>query len=227
MVPESASNTGNVILNIMRKMGWNPGQTLGINDNGLKAPLDSKLSERQIKTELGSKLKNKIELSRILNQIVNVLKLKIEESQIDEIIMYSLNSVFQEESEEMTRDNYKSEILVQIFDYDVKVLIDTGSDITCISESFWQELNGMYVREIPLMPIKPVQIKTAVGHKSVEIRNIALIPLKVGSQLIDTGFLIVPGLVNRMILGFDWLKTNEVTISVRKQSKGIKLKQGE
>lgn len=69
MVPESASNSGNVILDMMRKMGWNPGQTLGVNDNGLKTPLNSNQSERKYKTELESKLKNNIELSCILNQI--------------------------------------------------------------------------------------------------------------------------------------------------------------
>lgn len=202
-------------------MGWKPGQTLGINSNGLKVPLSGVVLMRSKHEGLGyksSELKN----LQILEQIINVLQLNIEQGRCRESGSQAVFSVFEEQSdEEVKHKNCKSEIAVEIFNYEVIGLVDSGSEITCISEEFWNEVKQNGPSNIPMLPIKPFQIRTAVGHKSVEVRNIVLLPLKLGTKIFDTGTVVVPGLINNLILGFDWLKENEIVISLKKNERGL------
>lgn len=96
-------------------------------------------------------------------------------------------------------------MLVQIFEYELSALVDTGSDITCISEEFWNSIGESLRSKIPMMPLKSFHVKTAVGHKSGEINKIVLLPIKLGSYKQGIGFVMVPGLISSVILGFDWL----------------------
>lgn len=129
--------------------------------------------------------------------------------------------VFNENESEFEKNvGYKSEIEIQIFDYEIIGLLDIGSDITCISEEIWNDLKRRHP-EIPCMPVNPFYINTAVGHKSMEIRQMGLVPTRLGKYEYDIGFLIVPGLSRPLILGFDWMKTNEVIVSLEDPTKGI------
>lgn len=225
LVPESTSELGNTTLRLMMKMGWEPGQTLGKNDKGLKKPIVAKTLENQVKEGLGYK-PQKVKELHVLNQIVEVLKLKIDQAQIEEMNQRTILSVFEEDSEELKRKDFKSEVKIQIFELEIEGLIDTGCDISCISEELWNELKQNKSANIPMMPIKPFQIKTAVGHKSVEIKNIVLLPLKLGNFVRETAFVIIPKLISQLILGFDWLRLNEVTINLGKNERGLILTQG-
>lgn len=225
LVPESTSITGDTILRIMMNMGWEPGQTLGKTNKGLKRPLVGRILVNQKREGLGYNPLETKEL-QVLEQIVEVLKLKIEQKQINEKFQPIILSVYEESSEVEKPNEFKSEIVVQILEFELIGLIDTGCDISCISEEFWNEIKQNKTTTIPLMPIKPFQIKTAVGHKSVEIRNIVLLPLKLGKYIRDTAFVVIPKLINPLILGFDWLKFNEVTINLGKIERGLVLIQG-
>lgn len=138
-----------------------------------------------------------------------------------------LKSVFEEDTqnEKYKKFTFKSEVLVQVFESKLVGLLDTGSDITCISEELWNSLLIEHP-DIPVMKIKPFQIKTAVGQKSVEIKILALLPLKLGIYEKDVGFLVVPKLSSPLIFGFDWMKDNEITINLSKSDRCILLKQG-
>lgn len=201
----------------MGNMKWKPGQLLGQRRRGIRIPVKGWDMERDKREGLGygdSKQREGL----VLEQIVEVLKLKTEQ---DLLGKQTIKSVFEEDPEETKQINYKSEITVQIFEYEVIGLVDTGSDITCISEEFWRELSSNQTRKIPLMPIKTLHIRTAVGHKSAEIRNMAILPLNLGTITLDTGCLIVPGLVNHLILGFDWMNQKGVTIKLDRSEKGL------
>lgn len=191
-------------------MGWKPGELLGKgNDRGLRVPL------------VGETLADIDLVEEIQKQIVDVLKLKIEQEQLESIGNKAVTSVFEEEEEIQGKQlDFRSEILVQVYNFEINALVDTGSDITCISGELWDTLREVQP-SIPFMPIKPIQIKTAVGQRSVDIRNLALLPLKIGGFEKDTGFLIVPGLSWPIILGFDWMKLNEVKIILDKTDRGI------
>lgn len=211
MVPKSVSLIGDKIYLMMLKMGWKSGDTLGKNDKGLRIPVVVYGSDWRKYEGLGYNASNSREICE-LGHIVDVLKLKNEQIQVDCDRVLELNSVFEEENlGSIDKSNFRSEILVQVKGFEIIALVDTGSDITCISEEFWQELVKKHPN-LPLMPIKSIQVKAAVGRKSVDIRNITLLPLKVGQVIIETGFLIVPGLSRSLIIGFDWLKDKRVKI---------------
>lgn len=219
--PESASTSGDVVLLIMKNMGWRPGQTLGLNKRGLRVPLVGRLTDRKEKEGLGYS-RTKFKEIQVLEQLVDVLKLKIQEEMGETAKHPIVKSVFEEETEGENHVDYKCTVALQVYNHEVLGLVDTGSDLTCISGEFWEMLRRHC--DVPLMPIKPFHIKTAVGHKSVEIRNIVLLPIALGPVMLDVGCVIVPGLVNQIILGFDWLKMNQVTISLEKEKRGLLIK---
>lgn len=209
----------------MNTMGWSPGQTLGKNGRGLTKPIEGKILDRGKSEGLGYR-PLKYRETQVSKKLVEVLKLKIEQVEGDNV-SHKVDSVFEEEEiDKETLDGFKSEIKTQIFNFEVIGLVDTGSDITCISEEFWNDLKQKNA-QIPMMPIKSFQIRTAVGHKSTEIRSLVLLPIKIGQFEIETGALIVPGLSSPLILGFDWLKMNEITISLNRNERGLLIKKSE
>lgn len=128
-------------------------------------------------------------------------------------------SMFEDEDnacERVATELVKSEVDITIADQKVVCLIDTGSDITCISETFWQSL--MHTN-IALLPIKPIQIRGAVGQKSSKITQLVLLPLKIGNTVVETAFLIVPNLIRPVILGFDWLVANKAILNLEHANK--------
>lgn len=42
VIPDSASTLGNKVFRMMNLMGWKPGDTLGINNRGLRVPIVEK-----------------------------------------------------------------------------------------------------------------------------------------------------------------------------------------
>lgn len=224
LVLGSASATGDPNYNMMVRMNWCPGESLGRNKTGVRIPIGLDLKDNYTRIGLGySEIEGIVQ--DIPSQIVELLKLKVEQLLIDS--NNELNAVFDEESTNKTDTQvFKSELLVQIFDENIVALLDTGSDITCISEEFW---NSLVERRpsIPVMPIKSFLIKTAVGQKSVEIKKIALVTLGIGPFERDITVLIVPGLSANLILGFDWMKENQASIKLNREEEGVEIIIGE
>ncbi|CAG9137414.1 unnamed protein product [Plutella xylostella] len=197
----------------MSKMGWQPGQALGKCNNGLLKPLEGKKLLREQQEGLGFSEQIEKEL-QIPEKIVDVLKLKTEQSNNQGVEAPKLNSVFEEEKELIARENYKSEILVEVLGLEIVALLDTGSDVTCISEELWKELK-LRDSNLPVMPIKPIQIKTAVGQKSSEVRFLTMLPLKLDTDIIEeVVVLVITGLTSPFIIGFDWMKQNQARIDL-------------
>lgn len=70
--------------------------------------------------------------------------------------------------------------------------------------------------DIPVIKIKLIHIKTAEGQKSVVIKKLTLLPLKLGINEKDIGFLVVPKLSSPLILAFDQMKDNEIMMNLSK-----------
>jgi hypothetical protein len=155
-----------------------------------------------------------------LSDVVNTLKLKGEQVHLleDELV----TSVFEEVNENVEQTLFKSEIIIRVRDYDIIALLDTGSDITCISLVLWEELRQKYP-ETPVIPIKPFQIKSASGHKSKDIKQMILLPLGINNIMMEVNFVVIPNLSFPLILGFDWLKEHEVLIKLKKNQCGINI----
>lgn len=204
----------------MMGLGWEPGQTLGTRDNGIRKPIVAK--GQCSKAGLGSGIKrnnltnNDLQIVEVLKTQSNVDKIPLKQKEV-------ISSLFNEE-DNITADRleiFRSEIGIEIFNKLAVCLVDTGSDITCISESFWETLKSQVGNKLNMLPVKPIQIRGAVGQKSGKIQQMVLLPVKFGVIEMEIRFLIVPKLTHTVILGFDWLTANNTNINLQKPSVGL------
>lgn len=86
-------------------------------------------------------------------------------------------------------------VLVGFFAFPVPALIDTGSQITAISEEFYKylQLHG----ELTEMPVSNVMLYTAIGRKPTAIKKQIFYNLIIGDKKYPTCFLVVPRLSDR------------------------------
>lgn len=204
-------------------MGWNPGNTLGIRNNGLKSPIEPVLllprlglGDHNVNMyKIGT---NNVDDNMLQQQIIHSLGLQTDTRAPNAIHIEEkvISSLFEEEVsiDDSKVELFKSEIKVDILGNSVVALVDTGSDVTCISSAFWENSIRKLNEQVPLLPVKAVQIRGAIGQKSSKIQQMVLLPIAFDTVTIETSFLIVPNLVHSVILGFDWLKLNRASIQL-------------
>jgi len=85
----------------------------------------------------------------------------------------------------------------------VNVLIDTGSQVTCVNAQFFNE----YCRKFkwPTLPVKNCKVRVATGATVPRVTEQVYIPIKVQDVQTDVTALIVPKLIHQCILGVDTL----------------------
>lgn len=106
----------------------------------------------------------------------------------------------------------------------IGALIDTGSEITCISEEFYDE-NKAYFKEVMELPVRGVQVMGAIGRKSGRIKKQIFPTMKIGDICVDLNFTVVPGLIKTIIVGTDTLDMWKAKIDYR--DRVVIIKQGE
>ena len=107
-------------------------------------------------------------------------------------------------------------IQVSIFSRKVVVLIDTGSDITCVSESFYNAIKQQ--QYVPELPVTNFNISVAAGKKTIGIRKKLMLPIKFWKFELDYTYLVVPGLTTEIIIGVDFLKKYGGVIDFRHET---------
>ena len=210
LVPVSATVTGNKSLLMMLRTGWIPGHSLG-KRRGLLKPIT--LNTKNDNTGLGY-LKYDV-----CNRLVELLILKSNKDIIIPEILKSNNIFEDKEDIELIREA-RSEINIKLLNINTEALLDTGSDITCISETLFLQLKHY---KLPIMPVKAVQVRGALGQKSAKIQQMVIIPTTLGRLTLDIGYLIVPHLSKMVILGFDWIKNNDIVFDLRKNHMKLKI----
>ena len=98
----------------------------------------------------------------------------------------------------------------------VKALIDTGSEITCISEEFYYA-NAKAFGTRPKLPISGKFIKGATGAKSSRIKLQVLLNVETAKRKLDIIFIVVPKLVKPCIIGYDTQKDLSMLIDTGKE----------
>ena len=83
-------------------------------------------------------------------------------------------------------------------------LIDTGAEVTCLSEEFANK-NIERFRECPMLPINGVTLKGPMGGKAVRLNKQIYVDIQLPNCLIQTIFLVVPKLSRSCIIGIDFL----------------------
>jgi Retroviral aspartyl protease len=103
----------------------------------------------------------------------------------------------------------------KIGNIDVDILIDSGSQVSAISEQFYLKICD---DSIPVLPVSNVAIRVAVGNKEQRIQKQIFLPIKIQEHEIDLTLLIIPKLNCSVVLGSDWLCTSKANIDFVKQS---------
>ena len=110
-------------------------------------------------------------------------------------------------------------LLIKIQDKVIPMLVDSGSDVTCLSERVYSELKDK--GKLAELPVSSVNIFVATGRKSITIRKQVQVTILVDKQEITHAYLVVPGLKADVIVGTDWLKSNKVVIDFESEAISI------
>lgn len=102
-------------------------------------------------------------------------------------------------------------LIVQFFSIPIKTLIDTGSQITAMSEECYEYLSKH--NNFSQLPVTNLSLFTAIGKHSTRIKKQIIYNMQIGKEIYQSCFLIVPKLSNPVILGNDWLQKNNVILN--------------
>lgn len=106
-------------------------------------------------------------------------------------------------------------IRVKIGEIEIPILVDSGSEVTVISEVFYNQLkvNSRVVE----LPVNNVTVNVAVGNKSTVIKRQVQLLLEIDGETLEFPFLVVPGLSTEVLVGIDWMSRYKCVIDVANQ----------
>lgn len=99
---------------------------------------------------------------------------------------------------------------IQIFNRKLWALIDTKSQVTAISENFYEKLKKHNI--ISELPVSNITVATTIGKRSTTIRKQISLKFSIGSYKSLHAFLVIAYSTNDIILGNDWNLTNKIVI---------------
>lgn len=112
---------------------------------------------------------------------------------------------------------------MRLQDIPVEALIDSGSQISCISEEFMKR-NTTKFKECEILPLVNMSAVGATGGRPVKIKEQIYVNVNIKDHQFKQVFLIIPGLTQECILGIDLLKEQGSIIDLR--SDVLKLSSG-
>lgn len=101
---------------------------------------------------------------------------------------------------------------VDIESVTTQALIDSGSQVSCVSKSFFEKLIKVNSR-IPSIPAKCVTLVGALGDKNQKVQNQTLLTFRFEDFEVDYTCLVVPNLIRDVIFGCDFMRDYRVTIN--------------
>lgn len=107
-------------------------------------------------------------------------------------------------------------IIIDIDNKEYEMMIDSGSEITCISEDLYNEFKKD--KNLIELPVSNIVVYGAVGRKTTTIRKQIQLKIKIGGQEINFPFLVVPGLSTKLIGGVDWQSQFKMIIDFEKNN---------
>lgn len=90
-----------------------------------------------------------------------------------------------------------------IYEIPVRIIIDSGSEISIMSQEFYDRLTKIH--RLLTLPVSGVNIMGITGIKSQPIRIETQVPIKLNNVTIMTTLLVVPKININVLLGTDWL----------------------
>jgi transposase InsO family protein len=92
-------------------------------------------------------------------------------------------------------------------------ILDTGSDITVISDSFYDEITNKLGLDVEMVAIKGEPNRTAGKEKLYPVGKCVL-PLEIAGNLVHVSVKIIEGLRPLMLLGADFIKQHQAVIDL-------------
>ena len=97
-------------------------------------------------------------------------------------------------------------IRIQLAGIQVEALVDTGSEISAISEKFYNENLPVFCK-LHCLPVLGQAVRGATGSRTVSIKKQIFIPTFLENKYqVDLIFLIIPFLNDKCIIGYDLIK---------------------
>lgn len=96
------------------------------------------------------------------------------------------------------------EIMVEIYGAAICALVDSGAEVTCMSDELWVTLME-HTEEIPTFPVTGMRVSGAMGARSKGVRHQVLLATQMGPFNEELVAFIVPELKRRLIIGADFL----------------------
>lgn len=104
-------------------------------------------------------------------------------------------------------------VSVSCYGKQINVLIDTGANLNCLSESAFNDLNSTD-NNIPVLPCQQKQVQSALKDKNILCKRQAYIELNLNGLTMQATFMIIKNLTFPMILGVPFLIEHKVVIDV-------------
>lgn len=114
------------------------------------------------------------------------------------------------------------EIILNINNKKVNALIDSGSNITCMSYE-WFTRHKEQLGHFEELPLTNIHIKTALGSKSKRISHIILVQANICNQPFNLQCILVPNLLRPVILGVDTMSMLEMEINFKENNATMNL----
>lgn len=112
-------------------------------------------------------------------------------------------------------------VVCSISGHQSSVLLDTGSEVTLISEEFFHELQQSLNVKLPTLPVTNLCLKGATGIRSKKVTLQTFLDLTFNNQIFPFPVLIVPSVNLPFILGIDFLKKYQCTIDCMSETLGL------
>ncbi|XP_023248187.1 uncharacterized protein LOC111643991 [Copidosoma floridanum] len=138
-----------------------------------------------------------------------------------EELLYDINP-----HDQISRGLKCPEIEVALVGVKVMALLDSGSEISCISEAFY-ETNKQELGRLPTLPLTGKYIKVATGQRSCKIKKQIFIPTAFGDHKVSLTYVVVPKLTREVIIGFDAFKELDIIINSAKMDVTLRIQHRE
>ena len=111
-------------------------------------------------------------------------------------------------------------LLLNLYGVETWALLDTGSQITAVSETFYETLSKK--GKLLEMPVSNMIISTAIGKKSTSVKRQILVEFECDGYKNNHICLVIPYLSSDIILGNDWNLKNKIVINYNSRTIQIK-----
>lgn len=108
---------------------------------------------------------------------------------------------------EHLKDNFRlPQIEINFYGHNFPALVDSGSQVSCISEEVWVQFSGVH-DQIPSFLCSGVKLTGAFKAKQKKVERQCLLTFQAGDAEFEHEFLVAPDLAYPVIIGVDFLRT--------------------